>query len=104
MGDDRTYWPTWDQKWMEERHRLALQYIQANCPWILMPTTRKRYHAKAYEAPYKFPRDLMEAIDDMVEAYADTCSETPSDFHGSQEQYDTIRTKIADYIETIGGE
>lgn len=64
---------------------------------------KKRHKAKAYEAPYQFPRDLMEAIEDYAEwrsyEHSDSAMSYESDAYRTKA--DAIREQLIAYIETL---
>lgn len=79
----------------EEMQRRTLEHIRAHTPWVSVP---KRHKSKAYEAPYQFPRDLLEAIEDYYELRPDH-----DDFQwtGDVERQEAILDQIRAWVETL---
>lgn len=101
--------PNWTPGEEEYRRYLGERAAQAmlnfESLYRNMPPIQKHHHAKAYEAQYQFPRDLMKAIDDYAEysSYENQDNLLSYEIEECREKADSIRDQIAAYVATIGG-
>lgn len=97
------WFPSYDDAFLRDRTEQAYAELAA---WIAahpLPPIQKRHHTKAYEAPYVFPRDLEEALDDLcsavIGAYAfDTLDEQ------DERAAETIKQQIVAYVRSLSVE